>query len=105
MLGAVHLAIPESERRTGCAYHLRGHVMLGRGKRLRYRKMSARLKAHDGGQVVPESGRARRPAHPAGIDRDRAARLAQPPAAQVEEVDRLFERPASDAPRIVAPAA
>src|SRR5262245_37848844 len=66
--------------------------------------MGAGFETHDRREVVPETSRTRGKAGAARIDRDGAARLPQPPAAQVEEVDRLFESPASDPPRVVAPA-
>src|SRR6478672_13566300 len=65
--------------------------------------MSPRFEAYNGGQVVPEPRWAGRTACTAGKDRDRAARFAQPPAAQVEKMDRFFERPASHTLRVIAP--
>src|SRR6185436_8695930 len=103
MLGTVHFTIPEGERRAGGSHHLRRHVMIRGGKRLGHREMSPRFKADNGGQVIPEPRRAGRTACAAGKNRDRAARFAQPPAAEVEEMNRLFERPASDSLRVVAP--
>ena len=75
--------------------------MLGAGGRLR-----------DGGEPFPGEGDERRDglleltaaAVGAGVDGRRLAEVGQVPAGEVEVMDRLFEDPASDAGRVVAPA-